>query len=141
MLPSRIPLLPLVVLFLGACSGLPKLETSDFNVGDTFSVYRQDIRQGNFVSQEMVFQLKVGQTREQVRYILGTPLVADPFHSNRWDYVYRFESGKGELSQRTFSVFFDDDNKLKRVGGDVAPVTAAAPEAVASPAPSAAASK
>ena len=51
-----------------------------------FSPYRPDIQQGNFVSQEMLAQLKVGQTREQVLFILGTPLLTDIFHADRWDY-------------------------------------------------------
>jgi outer membrane protein assembly factor BamE len=65
-----------------------------------------------------VAQLKPGLTREQVRFILGSPLVADMFHVDRWDYVYRFQPGKGEAQQRRLVVFFQD-NKLTRVAGDV----------------------
>lgn len=54
-----------------------------------FSPYRPDIQQGNFVSEEMLNQLKVGMTRDQVRFIFGTALLADPFHANRWDYAFR----------------------------------------------------
>ena len=53
--------------------------------------YRMEIQQGNYVTQEMASQLKVGMTKEQVRFILGTPLIVDPFHNNRWDYVFRLE--------------------------------------------------
>lgn len=70
------------------------------------------------VTQEMVAQLKPGLTRDQVRFILGSPLVADMFHVDRWDYVYRFQPGRGELQQRVLTVFFQD-NKLTRVTGDV----------------------
>ena len=83
---SRIFLLPLILL-LSACGEMPKLDTSSFDISNSHLVYRQDIRQGNFITQEMVSQLKPGLTREQVRYVLGTPLVTDPFHGNRWDYV------------------------------------------------------
>ena len=80
--------------------------------------YRIDIRQGNYITQEMVAQLKPGMTRDQVRFILGTPLVADIFHAERWDYIYRFKPGRGEVQQRRFTVFFED-HKLVRVAGDV----------------------
>ncbi len=115
----RIFLLPL--LLLTACGEMPKLEAPSFAVEDYFSSYRLDVRQGNFVTQEMVSQLKVGQTREQVRFVLGTPLLTDPFHDSRWDYVYRYDNGKGDVQQRRLSVYFDN-NTLARVAGDVAPI-------------------
>ena len=80
--------------------------------------YKIDVRQGNYVDQEMVAQLKKGMTREQVRFVLGTPLVVDVFRSDRWDYVYRFKPGQAEPQQRVISVFFVDD-RLDRVEGDV----------------------
>lgn len=83
-----------------------------------FTPYRIDVRQGNWVTQEMMSQLKPGQTREQVRFILGSPLVSDMFHADRWDYIYRFQPGRGEAEQRRIILFFQDD-KLVRVGGDV----------------------
>lgn len=98
-------------LLLAACSSTP-------DVTSAFSPYRIDVRQGNFVTQEMVAQLKPGMTRDQVRFILGTPLVADIFHAERWDYVYRFQPGKGAVQQRRLTVYFDND-KLARVAGDV----------------------
>lgn len=80
--------------------------------------YKIDIRQGNYVDQEMVAQLKKGMSREQVRFVLGTPLVVDAFRNDRWDYVYRFRPGRGEPVQRVISVYFESD-KLARVDGDV----------------------
>jgi len=82
------------------------------------SPYRIDVRQGNYVDQDMVAKLRPGMTRDQVRFALGTPLVTDMFHADRWDYVYRFQPGKGEVQLRRLVVFFVDD-KLARVGGDV----------------------
>lgn len=80
--------------------------------------YKIDVRQGNYVDQDMMAQLKKGMTRDQVRFVLGTPLVVDVFRSDRWDYVYRFTPGRGEPQQRVISVYFVDD-KLDRVDGDV----------------------
>jgi len=83
-------------------------------------VYKLDIRQGNMVTQEMASQLKAGLTKDQVRFILGTPLVADMFHADRWDYLYRFRPGRhpDDVEQRHLVVFFEN-GKLARVGGDV----------------------
>jgi outer membrane protein assembly factor BamE len=83
-------------------------------------VHKIDIRQGNMVTQAMVAQLKQGQTKDQVRFILGTPLVADVFHADRWDYLYRFQPGRAQtdIEQRHIVVFFEN-GKLSRVAGDV----------------------
>ncbi|MRR50548.1 MAG: outer membrane protein assembly factor BamE [Rhodocyclaceae bacterium] len=119
--------LPLVI---SACSTAP-----DINITSSLSPYKIDVRQGNFVSQEMVASLKPGMSRDQVRFILGTPMVADIFHADRWDYVYRLQPGKGELQQRRLVVFFQD-GKLVRVGGDVVANDPSAPDAAAEkPAP------
>jgi len=80
--------------------------------------YRIDVRQGNYVDQEMLSQLRRGMTRDQVRYVLGSPLVVDLFRKDRWDYVYRFRPGRGEVQQRTISLYFAGD-ALDRVEGDV----------------------
>lgn len=111
-LPRQVLLLWLPLL--AACSNVSEVKVTDY-----LTPYRMDVRQGNFVSQEMAAQLKPGITKDQVRYLLGTPLIADPFHADRWDYVYRFQAGKSEPQQRQLSVFFQD-GKLVRVGGDVA---------------------
>jgi outer membrane protein assembly factor BamE len=92
--------------------------------------YRIDVRQGNYVSQEMAAQLKPGLTREQVRFILGTPLLADMFHADRWDYVYRMQPGHGPVEERHLAVFFSD-GKLARLSGDVTTEIAAAAGAAA----------
>jgi outer membrane protein assembly factor BamE len=89
-------------------------------VADFFKPYRVDVRQGNFITQAMVSQLKPGMSRDQVRFILGTPLVLDIFHADRWDYVYRFQPGRGEVQERRFAVIFAD-GKLLRLEGDVQP--------------------
>lgn len=101
------------LLPLAACSNVQMPD-----VTSAITPYRIDVRQGNYITQDMVSQLKPGMTRDQVRFILGTPLVADIFHAERWDYIYSFKPGRGEVQLRRFSVFFTD-NKLARVAGDV----------------------
>ena len=84
-----------------------------------FSPYRPDIQQGNFVSKEMVAQLKEGMTPEQVRFVLGTPLLNDIFHANRWDYPFRLVQGNGQVTSSRVTVYFQE-NRLARIeGGDL----------------------
>ncbi len=84
-----------------------------------FSPYRPDIQQGNFVSAEMLSQLKVGQTREQVRFLLGTPLLMDMFHADRWDFPFYLARGNGELTTSRVTVFFKDDVVERFEGGNL----------------------
>jgi outer membrane protein assembly factor BamE len=84
------------------------------------SPHKIDVQQGNYVDQEMVAKLKPGMTKSQVRFVLGTPLVADPFHANRWDYVFRMQKNGSPPEHRKMTVVFEDD-KLARVDGDVVP--------------------
>lgn len=110
MIFSRFACTALLVAALSGCSSVPRLVTE----------YRIDVQQGNVLTQEMVSQLRPGLSREQVRFILGTPLLVDMFHADRWDYVYRLQKGKGgEPEARKFTVFFDAEGKLARVAGDV----------------------
>jgi len=82
-------------------------------------VYRPDIQQGNFISKEMVAQLKVGMTPEQVRFILGTPLVTDLFHEARWDYPFRIRTGDGEVTSSRVVVFFKEGRVSHFEDGDL----------------------
>ena len=82
-------------------------------------VYRPDVQQGNFVSKEMVAQLKVGMTPEQVRFVLGSPLVTDVFHSERWDYPFRMRKGDGQITTSHVSVFFKEGRVERFEGGDL----------------------
>lgn len=120
-----------VLLALAACSNVKMPD-----VASAITPYRIDIRQGNYITQDMVAQLKPGMTRDQVRFILGTPLVADIFHAERWDYIYSFKPGRGEVQLRRFAVFFAD-NKLARVAGDVVGAEPGEAEAAATAAASA----
>jgi outer membrane protein assembly factor BamE len=82
--------------------------------------YKIDIQQGNYISQEMVSQLKPGMSKDQVRLALGTPLLTDVFHADRWDYVYWREAPDGKRESRKLVVNFAD-GKLASLGGDVVP--------------------
>ena len=74
-------------------------------------VYRANISQGNLIKQEDLDQVGVGMTRNQVRFLLGTPMIDDPFHENRWDYVYFLRIGREKATfKRWISVYFDGDN-------------------------------
>ena len=82
--------------------------------------YRIEIQQGNALTQDMVQQLRPGMTKDQVRFALGTPLVTDIFHGDRWDYpYYRERSGGGREESRVVVVF--EEGKLVRVEGQAMP--------------------
>ena len=81
--------------------------------------YRPDIQQGNFISREMVSQLKEGMTREQVRFVLGTPLLTDVFHNERWDYPFRMAKGNGEMTVSRLTLTFSGDKLARIEGGDL----------------------
>ncbi|WHI45621.1 outer membrane protein assembly factor BamE [Microbulbifer sp. JMSA004] len=83
-------------------------------------VHRIEVQQGNIITQEMVDQLKPGMTRRQVQFVLGTPLLEDTYNPNRWDYVNRLRDKKGNITQKTFSVYFDEDS-LVATSGDWQP--------------------
>ena len=88
----------------------------------TLAPYKMDVQQGNVVTQDMVSKLKPGMTRSQVRFALGTPLVVDPFRTDRWDYVYLYEKGGTVKEHRHIAAIFQDD-KLVRIEGDVVPAS------------------
>ena len=116
----RIPLLLLGVWLLAGCKQLPGLPT-------VISPYQIDIQQGNVVTQDMISKLRPGMTRAQVRFALGSPLIVDPFRTDRWDYVYMYQKQGKDTERRNITVIFDND-KLVRIEGDV---TAAQPAAKA----------
>ena len=86
----------------------------------SFGVYKLDVNQGNYLSQDMVDKLKVGMTPGQVKTLLGTPLVNSPFRPDRWDYVYEYSRQGRVVEHRNFTVYFAE-NKLARWEGDEMP--------------------
>jgi outer membrane protein assembly factor BamE len=115
---ARVAPLVLVALALGGCATFDKYTPT----WRSFGVYKIDINQGNYLSQDMVDKLKVGMTQPQVRQVLGTPLIASPFRTDRWDYVYEYTKQGRVLEHRNFTVYFAD-GKVTRWEGDKLPET------------------
>jgi outer membrane protein assembly factor BamE len=92
------------------------------NIGsmDFPGVYKLSIPQGNIITQDMVDQLRPGMSKRQVVFVMGTPLVRDPYYQDRWDYIYSFQPGGGQRGQERLSVFFIDD-QLVSFEGDFVP--------------------
>jgi outer membrane protein assembly factor BamE len=117
---ARIVLLALAALLLHGCSTWRDYAPDVSRLG----VYKLDINQGNYITQDMVDKLKEGQNKQQVRLILGTPLLVSAFRDNRWDYLYEYTRQGKKIEHRKFSAYFVDD-KLARWEGDELPVSAA----------------
>src|SRR5690606_35796891 len=82
--------------------------------------YRPNVQQGNWVTQQQIAQLRPGMTREQVRFILGSPTLTPIFHADRWEYPYYMKPGYGKREERRFTVFFEND-RVARWEGDPQP--------------------
>lgn len=111
-------------LFLAAAAALLLVACKQVPTLPGISPYKIDIQQGNAITQEMMAKLRVGMTRSQVRFVLGTPLVVDPFRTDRWDYIYLFEKAGRLTERRHIAVIFKDD-KLDHIEGDVIPMLGA----------------
>ncbi len=121
----------LMVLALAGCKQAPELPA-------VISPYRIDIQQGNVVSQAMIAKLKAGMTRAQVRFALGSPLIVDPFRTDRWDYIYMYQKQGKVAERRRITIIFEED-ALLRIDGDVVPTySTQEPEKPAAVTPSAA---
>lgn len=109
-----------------ATSGMATSMSSVTGWAPTFlGPYRPDVHQGNIITQEMVDQLRQGMTREQVRFMLGTPLLVSDFHKDRWDYPYYLNPLKGQVQHRRLTIYFKD-NKVERFYSDEMPSEAVA---------------
>jgi len=97
----RILLFGLLALSLSACQLL----------------YRLPTRQGNVIDQRDLAKLQVGMTRDQVKYVMGTPVAGNPFRDDRWDYFGYYKSPRGEVTTRTVSLYFDQGNRLAKMEG------------------------
>lgn len=118
MRPTLVVSLLAAALLAGACSAY---DSTSRKVANAITPYRINIVQGNFVSREAASQLREGMTRDQVKFLLGTPLLTDVFHANRWDYVFSFRRGNTSVvQQRRYTVIFDGD-RLVKFGGDELP--------------------
>ncbi|MEO8857553.1 MAG: outer membrane protein assembly factor BamE [Burkholderiaceae bacterium] len=113
-------------LFLAACAGIASCSSingSTSRLVTAITPYKIDVVQGNFVSSEQVAQLKTGMPRQAVRDVLGTPLLQDVFHSDRWDYVFTFKRSGQEAQRRKVTVFFKND-ELDHFDADPLPTEA-----------------
>ena len=109
----------MVLVVAGCTSAVDDTQRAWMN--KVFRPYVPDVVQGNFISSEQYAKLQVGQSREQVRQILGTPLLASYFHANRWDYVFEFKRANQVMGkERRVTVFFEGD-KLVKFQGDALP--------------------
>lgn len=102
----------LAALALSACSSIP---TPEFP-----GVYKIPISQGNIITQDMIDQLEPDMTPRQVIYVMGSPLVRDPYNQDRWDYVFNYQPGGGERGQERVTLYFEDE-RLTRLEGDFEP--------------------
>ena len=91
------------LLFQGCGSGL-------------FSTHRPDVQQGNALPEDRISQLESGMSTEQVRFLLGAPVLRDPFHGDRrWEYVYYFRPGMGDVERRRLTIHFDETSRVERI--------------------------
>lgn len=126
-----------VVAVLTGCSSLDQVKASvKEGLKDPLGKvqpYTLDIPQGNLITQEMVDKLKPGMTRSQVRFVLGTPLVVDPFHAQRWDFVYSLRKSGAVIESRRMTALFEGD-LFKAIEGDVVVSKPATPIVTTTPA-------
>jgi outer membrane protein assembly factor BamE len=97
----KIPLLAVASLALAAC------------------VYRIDIQQGNLLDEEDINQVDFGMTRSQVQFLLGTPMIADSFHRDRWDYAYYYRRGRSPDAARRWVVVYFENDRVQRIERDL----------------------
>ncbi|MFP4062320.1 MAG: outer membrane protein assembly factor BamE [Halochromatium sp.] len=83
-------------------------------------VYKMTVQQGNIITERMVNQIQLGMNREQVRFVLGTPLLTDLFHSDRWDYLYTIRRGHAPMETKRLTLWFEDD-RLVSIDGFARP--------------------
>ena len=116
-----IPVTALAVLTLTGCGSLRGVGDAIPNTMAEWSLmYRPDVQQGNVVTQEMMDKVRIGMDKRQVRYALGSPMLVDVFHQDRWDYVYTF--GRGSIPKefsRTAMIF--KDQRLVSIEGELQP--------------------
>ena len=82
-------------------------------------VYRIDVQQGNLLEDNDIDAVRIGMTRSQVRFLLGTPVVEDPFHQDRWDYIYYFRKGRGKRADRRWLIVYFQNDTVTEIRRDV----------------------
>ncbi|MAS82095.1 MAG: cell envelope protein SmpA [Legionellales bacterium] len=111
---NRVIIIFISITFFGACSK---------NYDGSYQVpllYKIDIQQGNVIEQNMLDRLKPGMSKNEVKYIMGTPVLIDPFHNNRWEYIFSLQKGSSVREQRRVTLYFDEDTEeLTHIKGDI----------------------
>jgi outer membrane protein assembly factor BamE len=82
-------------------------------------VYKMPVQQGNIITKDMLDQLQMGMSKAEVRFLLGTPMLTDIFHSDRWDYTYTMRRGHEPMEKKPLTLFFDEEDRLTRIQGFV----------------------
>ncbi|MDD4881065.1 MAG: outer membrane protein assembly factor BamE [Gallionellaceae bacterium] len=124
---TKLVIASLLLIALAGCGSWG--QTIDkLNPIDSIKPYQIEVQQGNLVTQEMLAKLKPGMTPSQVRFVLGTPMIVDPFHKDRWDYAYLLQKGSAMTQQRRITILFEND-KLIGIEGDVVPAAEPGPAA------------
>jgi len=82
-------------------------------------VYVIDVQQGNLLEESDIEAIKMGMTRSQVRFLLGTPVAGGAFHRDRWDYIYYFRQGRSRRAEQTWLIVFFDDDLVREIRRDV----------------------
>lgn len=95
----------LLALMLSACSSL-----------EFPWVYKISVQQGNILDQEDIDKLEIGMTKRQVQFVMGSPMLADTFNPDRWDYYYSKLDGKGNETTKRFTIYFEDDRYVRHDG-------------------------
>lgn len=109
-------------MILGGCSTVKEWgEAITPSMDNVPLMYRPEIQQGNVISQEAINELRPGMAKRQVRYLLGTPILVDIFHQERWDYIYTLKPNADPLEQYRIALYFEGD-KLNRIEGDFRPL-------------------
>jgi outer membrane protein assembly factor BamE len=88
-------------------------------LANTACVYRIDIQQGNLLDDSDIAQVEIGMTRSQVQFLLGTPMVADSFHRDRWDYAYYLQRGRSPDTLRRWIVVYFENDRVSRIDRDL----------------------
>ena len=115
---ARVALLASALLastWLGACA------SDDTTRSGLFEPYRTDLPQGNYVTQEMLDRIAVGSSTEEVRRVMGTPLLIDGFLPDRWNYIFRYKHPNGRVDQRHVTIVFDAGQRVARINADALP--------------------
>ncbi|MCP4284271.1 MAG: outer membrane protein assembly factor BamE [Gammaproteobacteria bacterium] len=121
-------LIPGVIVATLLATGCSTVRDTTSSIGDvipnslarTSLFYKIDVQQGNSIDQLKVSRLEPGMSKNQAQFIMGTPILVDVFHQDRWDYYYSMQRGNGESEQKHIALFFKDD-RLVRTEGDVRP--------------------